>query len=439
MKRLRKILKWLAIWTGAIVAVLLLINALLNYRASVRLESKVTALRDAGQPVALADLAREAIMPDKNAVTYLRRAKTDTRAIQQEVEAAVSASAEEDQDRFHLGRLNPAIQSAIQAAFTAYPGAIGLLEQAAASADYDPQLDCTVDIDTFREAALESASAAREAMRVLNYRARLQIAEGKQAGALRTCIVMLRLCRQIDHEPLLTGYLMATACRGMAVSSANLALRGGPIPDELRDELDAELALHDSPVRYQNALISERASVLQGFRRIQEQLEVGPFGLPWLKNDAASFLDLVEEILAQRDPTYAAALSILESSEAVANAGTLTKLVVPSFKMTTDASCRIRAQLRALRILNALGRRADEAEPKLAELGLPAEATIDPFDGQPMRMKKLADGWLIYAVGPNLKDDGGKLNTDEREDSGLGPPSVAEAPRGPARIKPAQN
>jgi len=39
-------------------------------------------------------------------------------------------------------------------------------------------------------------------------------------------------------------------------------------------------------------------------------------------------------------------------------------------------------------------------------------------------LKKLSDGWLIYAVGKNLKDDGGKLA--DLEDVGLGPPSAAE-------------
>ena len=33
----------------------------------------------------------------------------------------------------------------------------------------------------------------------------------------------------------------------------------------------------------------------------------------------------------------------------------------------------------------------------------------DPFDGQPLRYKRLADGIVIYTIGPNLADDGGNL------------------------------
>jgi hypothetical protein len=32
----------------------------------------------------------------------------------------------------------------------------------------------------------------------------------------------------------------------------------------------------------------------------------------------------------------------------------------------------------------------------------------DPFDGKPLRYKKLKNGYCIYSIGPNLRDDGGK-------------------------------
>ena len=59
-------------------------------------------------------------------------------------------------------------------------------------------------------------------------------------------------------------------------------------------------------------------------------------------------------------------------------------------------------------------------EPTLADLGLPTEVTTDPFNGRPLVLKKTADGWLIYSVGTNQKDDGGQVD-DERIDVGLAP------------------
>ena len=41
-----------------------------------------------------------------------------------------------------------------------------------------------------------------------------------------------------------------------------------------------------------------------------------------------------------------------------------------------------------------------------------AAVPIDPFDGQPLRYKKLAKGYVVYSVGEDGKDDGG----DEKKD-----------------------
>ena len=60
--------------------------------------------------------------------------------------------------------------------------------------------------------------------------------------------------------------------------------------------------------------------------------------------------------------------------------------------------------------------------PKLTELGLPAETTTDPFNGEPLHVKKLPQGWLVYSVGPNVQDDGGKVDDPNNGDVGVGPP-----------------
>ena len=36
------------------------------------------------------------------------------------------------------------------------------------------------------------------------------------------------------------------------------------------------------------------------------------------------------------------------------------------------------------------------------------EIPPDPFDGKPLRYKKLEKGYVVYSVGPDGNDDGGK-------------------------------
>ena len=54
----------------------------------------------------------------------------------------------------------------------------------------------------------------------------------------------------------------------------------------------------------------------------------------------------------------------------------------------------------------------------LRKLGLPADATIDPFTEQPLFIRKTELGWLIYSVGFDLKDNGGDV---DQRDVGIAP------------------
>ncbi len=95
-----------------------------------------------------------------------------------------------------------------------------------------------------------------------------------------------------------------------------------------------------------------------------------------------------------------------------------------------DAATRTQAEIRCLRVLNALQMRVPSGSnkvPKLGELGLPTETTIDPFTGEPLKVKRTPRGWLVYSVGRNFKDDGGKLDDPTTGDVGVGPLPEAKA------------
>ena len=101
--------------------------------------------------------------------------------------------------------------------------------------------------------------------------------------------------------------------------------------------------------------------------------------------------------------------------------------MLPEIKLSQLPVARLRAKIRVLRVLNAAQARlpADGGDaPRLRELGLPAEATTDPFTGEPLHVKKLPKGWLIYSVGANFQDDGGSSSTPH-DDISAGSPSPA--------------
>ena len=101
---------------------------------------------------------------------------------------------------------------------------------------------------------------------------------------------------------------------------------------------------------------------------------------------------------------------------------------IPSLEGVYRIVVRTRAWIRSLRVLNALQAHVPTGSgkiPKLSSLGLPAEATVNPFTGEPLHVKKLPQGWMVYSVGPNLQDDGGKLDDLTSGDVGVGPPPAA--------------
>ena len=178
-----------------------MLNAYFVWSTGTQLERRLVALRQAGDPVQLADLAREPIPPEKNADVFLRRAADDLDAIQKELLAFYPKTG------YPTGTVGPADQERLEKLFAAYPKVMPLLEQAADCPDSDPQLDGTLPTTRFLEPFMEHTSKHRLLYRVLRARSALLLAKGRADDALATQVLTLRLTRQWRREPLLIGYL----------------------------------------------------------------------------------------------------------------------------------------------------------------------------------------------------------------------------------------
>lgn len=408
------------------IAVLLVLNAWYVWSTGTRLEQRFTSLREAGEPVQLADLERMPIPPETNAATYLRRAADDLDSMQKELTAWYPQSA------YPAVPVPPGDREKIGKLLAAYPKVWPLLEQAAACPNYDPEIDYTVGSLVNRK--LDELNRHRSAFRVMRARSAWLVSQGRGDEAIQTMLVMLRLSRHLQREPLLIGYLVAVACGGTAMQGANEVLQSGPVSPASRSALDAELALHDHVDGYRWALRSERASVLAAMHELpgydfwlmrgmanDATLHALAFFDQQLSDTARPFAEVIAEEKAATQTQrrsgnmYQVVLALLE----------------PAVKAARDAAERVRAMSRSLRVLNALQARATsgDAAPKLSELGLPEEVIRDPFNGQPLKFQRLPDGWMVYSVGRNLTNDGGKL--DDATDVGFGPIRPANVQKKP--------
>jgi hypothetical protein len=217
---------------------------------------------------------------------------------------------------------------------------------------------------------------------------------------------------------MMIGYLVAVATRHIAVGVANEILRAGPMAADLHRELDTELAKDDNSNAYLWALRSERAYVLQA---LDEQH--GGWLLRAYSNDQKCVhLDQLAEWIALANSSYAQFQDYgrLTKAESGGVRHVLSHLLAPSALKVREADFRVRCMVRCLRVLNSLTAKNVASIPaKLTDLGLTAEATVDPYTDKPLVVKRTDGQWVVYGLGANQTDDGG--NFENLEDVGIGP------------------
>jgi hypothetical protein len=418
MKRFKRILKWVGAIAGAAIVILLVLNAFFVRSAGNQLEDRVAALRQAGEPVRIADLAHPPIPPEKNADAILRRAAGELEAIQKDLDAWYPRAG------YPTGALTPADRERLEKLFAAHPQFLPLLEQAVDCPDSDPQLDTTLPRTRFLQECLDLAGRHRPLFRVLRARSALLLSQGRLDDAAAAQLLALRLARHWRREPMLIGFLVTASGEYTAIDEINRVLQAGPVTPSTRQAIDAELALHDTMDGYTWALRSERAFSLV---TLQETLGPGSWLTRGFINRAlVRVLDLYDRHLQYAAEPYARAAVERRSAPSLSGGlnpyGRLATLLEPGLISAREPAERIRAMARSLRVLNALQARVppgSDQVPSLDSLGLPAGATIDPFNGKPLQVKKTPQGWLVYSLGSNGADDGGTF--DKGADVGVGP------------------
>jgi hypothetical protein len=432
MKRLKKILKWTAVVFGILLAIGLIANAVFIWSTDARLASQLEAIRTAGEPLTFADLARPPIPPEKNADKYLRKADADVNAIENEMDKWRESEKITPNDFYSYfneqwpmpGKMSEKIRKALDVIFAAHPKAIPLLQQAADCPDYDARLDYSPPVKEFITRMLPFLQGLRSKARVLEYRSRLLLNEGNYNEAARMALCILRLARHFQRNPLVVGYLVTITIRGIGVEEANAALQTGAVSKDIRDALDAELAVQEGMDGAVWAFRSDRAFTIDSFQDMPGRNCWFVARGIWNMQESAC-LELFPKIIGlfqQRTPYCQVKLTIESSNSHLA------RLEMPAFQAAYVAALRSQASVRCLRVLIALQRHSTAGSnkvPGFSEIGLSAETTTDPFNGRPLIVKKLPNGWLIYSVGQNFQDDGGDIDK-HHTDVGVGPPPSAK-------------
>jgi hypothetical protein len=426
-----RITKRLAIGLAWLTGVLLLVNGVYSWRTGRQLERRLAALRAAGEPTSFADLAPRPVPPDRDAAARLRDLAPQLELFEKQYAEFLTGTplGKSFLEREERGEPPTEEQAeAIRDILAQSPGLPQALDDASRREEYSSQIDYSVPASRMMDELISSASGQRTAARFLRWKIAVLLAEGKPDEALRQGLVILRLARHYDREPGLVNGLVALAGRHAAADCLNGVLRAGPVSAGARHELSQELLLHEDPERMQHMMSTERAISLTASRNLFSRA----WWLPWmargLQLDVLDYHHRILPILSQ--PWYRGHDEIDRVNASVAHwtpvSAPLTELLTPAIRAAYDAYHRSGAELRCLRILNELTAYAQahgrEAEG-MDDLDLNDTVTLDPFSGEPLKLKRTDEGWIVYSVFSNSTDDGGDFT--EQVDWGLGPPGHA--------------
>jgi hypothetical protein len=313
---------------------------------------------------------------------------------------------------------------------------------------------------------------ARAIASLLAYDALLRAQDLDADQALVSTGAVLNAGRSIGDEPFAISQLVRIACRAMAVEKMQRVLAQGE-PSEAALLPVQQLLEKEEPEPLMLIVTrGERA----GQDRLMQLLQTGkiklsardltmtaglsghpeePNGMEYLllwtpgfiKTQRAALLRFQNQAVAlarlppeQQQPQFAQ----LEAS--TKDQALLVRLLVPALGKMAVSCQRSRAQLRsalaavaAERYRLARGHWPENLEA-LKEAGTLREVPTDLYNEQPLRLRRLEDGLIIYSVGPDGEDNGGHLDprnpTATGTDIGFRLWDVAKRRQAPAPPKP---
>jgi hypothetical protein len=220
-------------------------------------------------------------------------------------------------------------------------------------------------------------------------------------------------------------------------------INGGDLSPELMQRLMDYMAQSDNRQAFADALAGEAYMGLDAFsdmragivstvqmvsaggtstggvigERVFLLLYGSPLGRPLMNLDEASYADIMNRFASAAELVYYRAAQELASADKeiqlLPRARILTKVLAPALARACEAQARHEAMLDLVqlgllieqyKVRNGLFPGAlDDIAPDLG-----GSVPVDPYAGSPYRYRPSADTFLLYSVGRNLTDDGGK-------------------------------
>jgi len=296
---------------------------------------------------------------------------------------------------------------------------------------------------------LPDQQESRRIFSLLVFEAMRQNQTGESRKALTTCRAALNAARSLGDEPIYISQLIRIAGVFLACQAIERTLaQGEPASEDMRalqkllEDEDAFLGLLLA-TRGERAMMDgvfaavERGEVsldelnrLSGSGTLPGWLESTALSL-WrmdIRQDHALFLALmtrrVKEVQQPMHEQAALEKRFEQQVRELPKSAVISHLLLPAVSKMGEASRRKHAYLRCTMAALAAERyRQDKkAWPDTLDQLCPKYLTavpLDPFDGLPLRYRRLEDGVMIYSIGQDAVDNGGHLDRERPTSPGV--------------------
>jgi hypothetical protein len=297
---------------------------------------------------------------------------------------------------------------------------------------------------------LPDQQESRRIVSLLVYEAMRQNQRGDSKKALTMCRAALNAARSLGDEPIFISQLIRIAGVVIACQAIERTLGQGEPPPEDMSALQKLLEDEDAFSDMIAALRGERAAMHQVFEGIERgEISVAELeglsrgGRPsesdqvkdtlislWRMNtreDHALFFSLINQCIKDAQlPMHEQAAAERKTEQeirahiapsALPGVAMITRLLLPAVSKIGEAVRRKHATVRCtiVALASERYRREKKTWPDKIDQLCPqflAAVPLDPFDGKPLRYRRVKDGVIIYSVGQDAVDNGGNLDRE---------------------------
>ncbi len=287
----------------------------------------------------------------------------------------------------------------------------------------------------------------RNGARLFRASAIVRAAEGNYSESVEDIVAGMQLIDALAQEPVLISQLVRFAMYGIMNDAVQQSFHGGDLSPEQVSQLLTQLDGADDREVLAQSMTGEQVMGLQTFSGIRtpddlreiwgedpyfnETTTLGqiakrplllefyssPLGRPWLNMDADAYSEILSRAAAVAELPYYEARPELERIENDIDnlpwARGITRTLVPRLPRTCIAQARHEATIDLMQMGLLLEQYQGQhgSYPQSLDAiapGLGGELPVEPYTGEPYHYEASDDSFLLYSVGDNLTDDGGK-------------------------------